>query len=169
MKVQIIEDKLYVNMKINDVEKDIELQYVTNYEQDNLITSITDSIRSAILKSIDFKEVYKGVQTLINMYWSWQTCPFKNEELSDLIRYAYRYEFKIDNETEKLFFDWYELNTDPKSIYFKFYHKVNDIIRLTIAQNIAIQIKELQYTKLNAAINCSCSAPMQDVWDNIEI
>ena len=105
MKVQIIEDKLYVNLKINDVEKDIELQYVTNFEQDNLITSITDSIREIILESIDFKEVYKGVQTLINIYWSWQTCPFKNEELNDLINYVYRYEFKIDDEIIKLFFD----------------------------------------------------------------
>lgn len=169
MKVQIIEDKLYVNLKINDVEKDIELQYVTNFEQDDLITSITDSIREIILESINFKEVYKGVQTLINIYWSWQTCPFKNEELNDLINYVYKYEFKIDDETIKLFFDWYEINTNPKSVYLKFYHKITDVIRLTIAQTIALQIKELQYTKLNAAINCSCSAPMQDIWDNIEI
>lgn len=66
--VQVIDNKPYVTLTINGQIKDIELKEVTNYEQDYLKSKISSCLRDTILDTLDFNEIYKGIQTLINQY-----------------------------------------------------------------------------------------------------
>lgn len=167
IEVDIIENKLYVHLNINGLERDIELKEVKNYQQDYLYHKITDSITESIVEILDFKDIYKGIQSLINLYWMWQSCPFKNEELSDLTKYRYRYEIKINNDKLTLFFDWKEFVSDIKQMNGLFYHKLYDIVYQTITPKVKEKLEEMEYTSLQATIQCACSPTNKDIWDNL--
>lgn len=165
--IETIEDKAYVHLKINDIEKDIELEDLTNFEQDNILWNVTTTITKAIINVIDFNEVYKGIQSLIDLYWNWQINPFKNEEISELNKYRYRYEFKINDVTYKIFFDWKEFEATASEINYKFYNKIYDLMMQTVTNKIIEELRDMHYTKLAAAITCECSPKAEDLWDNI--
>lgn len=167
MKVYTVEDKIYVSLEINEELKEIELKDVKNFEQDDLWTTITNTITKAIVNELDFNEIYKGIQTLINIYWNWQLCAFKNEDLSELSKYRYRYEIKIDDQILKLFFEWNELNVNKEEFKNKFWNRSFDVILQTIAKDVLNEIKKLEYTQLSETIKCACASGMGDIWDNI--
>lgn len=164
--VETIEDKAYVHLKINDTEKDIELKGLTNFEQDDILYNVTNTITNVILDVIDFNEIYNGIKSLMDLYWNWQTNPFKNEEISELNKYRYRYEFKINDKIYKLFFDWKELKANAKELNRKFYNKIYDLIIQTVSNDVIEELRDMHYTKLKAAISCECALKAEDLWDN---
>lgn len=165
--VNIITDKVYAHLNINRVEKDIELKDVKNYQEDYLYHKITTSITDGILEVIDFNDIYKGTQSLINLYWVWQTCPFKNEELSELDKYRYRYEIKINNDVVKLFFNWKEFVSDINEIRHLFWSKIYDVVYQIITRKVKEELENLEFTSLSATIQCACAATNEDIWDNM--
>lgn len=167
MKVEIIEDKAYVNLKINNVEKEIELKDITNFEQDYLLSNISTILTTEIMNCIDFNTVYKGIQSLINLYWEWQINPFKNEELSTFNKYRFRYELKIDDQNFKIFFDWKEFEANAEEIQSLFHHKIFDTMFQSLALKVREQLEDLKFTKLAATIQCACAKTAVDLWDNM--
>lgn len=166
--VQVIDNKPYVTLTINGQTKDIELKEVTNYEQDYLKSKISRCLRDTILDTLDFNEIYKGIQTLINQYWNWQTCPFKNEDLSDLNKYRYRYEININDTVIPIYFEWEDLQTDRIQFRWKFDYKLEDVIAILLTPIVHDKLKEIRYTKLKATITCECAPEMNAVWDNFD-
>lgn len=167
MKVYVVEDKARVSLKINDNIKEIELKEIKNFEQDHLLFTIAEIITKAIVKELDFNEIYKGIQTLINIYWNWQLCAFKNEDISELSKFRYRYEFNIDDNSLKLFFEWKDIILTKEEFYDEFYHKLYDAVFHSLANVISTEIRKLEFTQLSATIQCACASEMEDIWDNI--
>lgn len=167
MRVYVVEDKACVSLKINDKIKEIELKDVKNFEQDRLLFTVAETITKAIVKELDFNEIYKGIQTLINIYWDWQLCIFKNEDISELSKFRYRYEFSIDDNPLKLFFEWKDIVLTKKEFYNEFYHKLYDAIFHSLADVVSTEIRKLEFTQLSATIQCACASGMGDIWDNI--
>lgn len=167
MKVYVVEDKVCVSLKINDEIKEIELKDVKNFEQDCLLFTIAETITKAIVKELDFNEIYKGIQTLINIYWNWQLCTFKNEDISDLSKFRYRYECNIDDNPLKLFFEWKEIVSTKEDFYHEFYHKLYDAVFHSLANAISTEIRKLEFTQLSATIKCACASTNKDIWDNM--
>lgn len=167
MKVEIIEDKAYVDLKINNIEQEIELREISNFEQDYLLSNITKNLTEAIMKSINFSNVYKGIQSLMNLYWEWQTNPFKNEEISEFNKYRFRYELNLDGKIYKLFFDWKEFPANSEEIQNLFYNKIHDLMFQTLSLKVKEQLEDLKFTKLAATIQCACAKNAEDLWDNL--
>ena len=167
MKVEIIEDKAYVDLKINNIQKEIELKEVFNFAQDYLLSSITKVLTEEIMKGIDFNNVYKGIQSLIDLYWEWQTNPFKNEEISEFNKYRFRYELNLDDRIYKLFFDWKEFTANSEEIQNLFYNKIHDLMFQTLSLKVKEQLEDFKFTKLSATIQCECAKTAEDLWDNL--
>lgn len=167
MKVYVVENKVYVSLKINDEIKEIELKDVINFEQDYLLYNITKNLTEVIMNSINFNDIYKGIQSLINLYWEWQTNPFKNEEISEFNKYRFRYEIKLDNKIFKLFFDWKEFEANSEEIKYLFKNKIYDTIIQTLSLKVKNELENINFTKLAATIQCSCAITAEDLWDKM--
>lgn len=168
MEVQVVKNRLSVSLIINDKPVEIELLEINNYQQVDLFDCILRPIRKYILDHLDYKEIYQGAKTLIDLYWNMESSPFKNEELSDLSTYLYKYYINIDKEFYCLKFELKDMAT-KQTVDRAFYDKVTEMLSQAIIFPVKKKIEDIKYTRLEETIKCACTPLLADVWDNIKL